>query len=438
MGLPVVRTGNVALDRFLEQVREYIETSKGTANPQSKDRVLRVSDLASVVALAAAGAQNLPKKYTQSELEQFASDLKNTRVFQSLMGEGSALDGVVDGLPRQTLADVRAARGTGVAAVVSEAIVSATETQVIAAQVSTVSASLTGLEGDVAAVETAYLAMASSVGGLEAQYTIKVRAGGAIAGIGLAASSSGEAGATSSVVISADKFAVVSAGSSGVAGAKVPFTINTGTGQINFTADVEIDGNLKVRGTGNFAHGSGFDGSLHASISGVNSSASSGMAGIYGYCQLGYGGFFRGGNSADNQMGVRAVGWYGVYGESGRTDGSGAGVYGQGNGATTPAIWAGGNGHFKWGSTNIAPPPGGTSNFLRSDGSWAAPTVTYADNAGYASSAGSATSASQLGGYSASDYLRYSSYAAGAPSGTAYTLYVVAGGLTFRIPAFYP
>lgn len=349
-GLPVVRTGNIALDRFLEAVREYIETSKGGGNPQSKDRVLRVSDIPALIQLV---EQAPAKPLTQSEVESLAQSIQNTRLFQSLTSDGSALAGVVDGYPREVLADVRATAGKSQAGVTTEAIVSATDTQALAAQVTTVTARLDDFSGT-ASIEEAYLALADRSTGLEAQYTLKVRAGGAIAGIGLAASSPNEGGASSSVIISADKFAVVPAGASGLTGSKIPFTINTGTDKINFTADVEIDGSLKVRSTA-LALIPGT--SNYAAIMGDNGSTAVGATGVYG-------------NSR-----------YGVYGHSSKTGGDGdmdhAGVLASNTGAAGNALWM--KGWLRWTNNStafdcrISPPISGGTDFLRQDGTWATP-----------------------------------------------------------------
>jgi hypothetical protein len=366
-GLPVVRTGNVALDRFLEAVREYIETSKGGGNPQSKDRVLRVSDLPAVIQLATAAVEKAPAKvFTQDEMEKFARDLGNTRVFKSLTSAGGALDGVIDGYPRETLADVRAAAGNSTAGVVTEAIVATTDTQAIAAQVTTVTARLDDFDGT-ATIEEAYLALADKTNGLEAQYTIKVRAGGAIAGIGLAATSSGEAGATSAVIISADKFAVVPAGATGLTGAKVPFSIDTGTGKINFTADVAIDGSLLVSGT------------VSADL------ITSGNLALTGGNLTTYGGLvYATGNagSGNGTIEAQTSGETGVKGWSTAVNGQGVLGYASASGGTGVHGWSLSGpglrctGGFRWGSYTWSAPSGTGTLYLRNDGSWATPTAT--------------------------------------------------------------
>lgn len=125
---------------------------------------------------------------------------------------------------------------------------------------------------------------------------------------------------------------------------------------------------------------------------------------------------------------------YGVYGEAA---GSGTGVYGKST--TGPAVHC--DGVFRWGGYSYAAPNGSTSEFLRRDGTWAAPSggggggvtsfngrtgavsltaadvtsalgSTYVQNSNYASSAGSAsssTSASYVSN-SAGAYMQTGSY----------------------------
>lgn len=246
-GLPVVRTGNVALDRFLEAVREYIETSKGGGNPQSKDRVLRVSDLPAVIQLATASIESAPmRQFSASEIERLASDIGNTRVFRSLTSAGSALDGVVDGYPREVLADIRSTGLSGASNVTSEAIVSTTDTQSLAAQLTTVTARLDDFDGT-ATIEEAYLALADKTTGLEAQYTMKVTAGGAVAGFGLAATSPVGGTPSSAFLVAADKFAIVSPSYAGGLTntpnfANVPFGVDASGVYINGAVRINAGG----------------------------------------------------------------------------------------------------------------------------------------------------------------------------------------------------
>lgn len=246
MGLPVVRTGNTALDRFLEQVREYIESSRGGTGTAAQNRVLRVSDISSIVQLAAAGAAKSAKSFTQSEMEAFAAGLADTRLFQSLTGPGSALGGAVDGLPRTNITEVKSQKGATASGVAVNAIVATEDTRSVAALVTTVEARLDNFDG-AATIEEAYLALADATTGLEAQYTVKVTAGGAVAGFGLAATSPVGGTPSSAFIVAADKFAVVSPSYSGGLTnsptlANVPFGVDANGVYINGTVRINAGG----------------------------------------------------------------------------------------------------------------------------------------------------------------------------------------------------
>lgn len=107
--------------------------------------------------------------------------------------------------------------------------------------------------GTSAKIEERMSAVASRTDGLEAQYTLKLNAGGAVAGIGLAATSSTAGVGSSALILQADKIAFV--GSSETVGtgpgeidptspgtARIPFGVDTVTGT------VFINGSLKVGG----------------------------------------------------------------------------------------------------------------------------------------------------------------------------------------------
>lgn len=108
-------------------------------------------------------------------------------------------------------------------------------------------------EGVTARIEERMSAVASRTNGLESQYTLKLNAGGAVAGIGLAATSSTAGVGSSALILQADKIAFV--GSSETVGTgpgeidptspgtnRIPFGVDTVTGT------VYINGSLKVGG----------------------------------------------------------------------------------------------------------------------------------------------------------------------------------------------
>ena len=244
MGLPVVRTGDVMLDRFLEQVREYIDSTKGA--PNAPNRVLRVADIGAIVELATAGAIKKTQNKTQSELDGLAAEIMNTRLFQTLTSSGPALAGRLGGLPVTNITEVKSQKGATNAGVSTNAIVAVSDDSATAALVTTVEARLDNFDG-VASIETAYLALANRSTGLEAQYTVKVTAGGAVAGFGLAATDPVGGTPSSAFIISADKFAIVSPGYVGGATntpsfANIPFGVDA-TG-------VYINGQVRINAGG--------------------------------------------------------------------------------------------------------------------------------------------------------------------------------------------
>lgn len=422
-GLPVVRTGDVALDRFLEAVREYIESSKGGGSAASQ-RVLRMSDLPSIVKLVTAAVETNTAPSTQQELESLAVSLSNTRVFKALTTPGSAVADVLEGYTRETLSDVRKVAVSSTAAATTEAVVSATQDQALAAQVTTVQASLTGVQGNLATVETAYLALANRATGLEAQYTIKVTAGGAIAGIGLAATQSNDGNTTSAVIIRADRFAIVNAGYSAGGTTSpptwaMPFTVDTVNNKIVMNSGVQINGNLlvdgtvganaigantltavsinttgSVRATGSYLEGSFSFQGANFKTGGVFQTTGSGV-GYFGNWLAGCIGYVPSGNeNAVGKFGL--VGLHNIAGSlaavsggsgvsggvAGVTDigsavygyasGNGSGLVGQGVGATSYSLQLLGTGRVLWGGLPISPPPNSSTVFLRGDGQWAA------------------------------------------------------------------
>lgn len=137
-----------------------------------------------------------------------------------------------------------------------------------AGQVTTITARIDDVDGAGATIEEAYLATADLVDGLEAQYTIKVTAGGAVAGIGLGATSSAAGNATSAIIIQADRFAVVGSSYSGgqtlTPGAgNLPFAIDTGTGNVYMSGNLLVGGTITSTavyiGTGNTPNGKKFE-----------------------------------------------------------------------------------------------------------------------------------------------------------------------------------
>jgi hypothetical protein len=73
-------------------------------------------------------------------------------------------------------------------------------------------------------VEQKFTAVASDVSGLEGQYTVKIDSNGAVAGFGLASSTTAAGGITSEFIVNADRFAIMRGGSN-TTPATVPFVV---------------------------------------------------------------------------------------------------------------------------------------------------------------------------------------------------------------------
>ncbi len=119
--------------------------------------------------------------------------------------------------------EVTAATAGNTAAVRQTLFAFADQNRATAGSVQQITARLDGFAGGAATVEEYAIAIADRATGLEAQKVIKVTAGGAMAGIGLAATSSAEGNAESVLLMLADKFAFVTSGD----------TIGTGPGEID-------------------------------------------------------------------------------------------------------------------------------------------------------------------------------------------------------------
>lgn len=120
----------------------------------------------------------------------------------------------------------------------------ADENRATAGRITQVEARVSTAEGDIAAVETSMTAVADRATGLEAQYTLKLNAGGAIAGIGLAATDPIDSEATSAIYLLANKFAFIQP--TEVVGTDVNATSPPAT-RIPF--GIDSDGTVYVSGT---------------------------------------------------------------------------------------------------------------------------------------------------------------------------------------------
>jgi hypothetical protein len=108
--------------------------------------------------------------------------------------------------------ELQASVATAAAGVRQVSAASASANRAVATSVTQVTARLDNFSGGApgtATVETKMTAIADRATGLEAKYTVKVTAGGAMAGFGLAASDNTAGSAVSAFIIQADKFAIV-------------------------------------------------------------------------------------------------------------------------------------------------------------------------------------------------------------------------------------
>lgn len=246
--------------------------------------------------------------------------------------------------------------------------------------------------GDFAQVKSESSATASKVAGYEARYTVKVTAGGAMAGIGLVATDNGAGNATSAIIMAADKFAIVAPNYSGgmttaPPAGSVPFGVEnlpSGGSRIYMNAGVRIRGGLDVTATygstewANEAeftfymtnsHGwaGSYSGMSPSKVAATGNSAGRLYAGHYGVAKgtsaisIGLLGEARGqgGNLNSGVVGV-ATGGSNSYG----------GVF-SGQSADLALI---GSGVFLWGNTVVPKPNGSATSFLNGLGQWVTPT----------------------------------------------------------------
>jgi hypothetical protein len=114
---------------------------------------------------------------------------------------------------------------TAQAAISTEATTRATNDTATASQITTLQSSV---GGNTASIST----QQSAVNGLNAQYTVKIDNNGAVAGFGLASTTTGSGNITSEFIVNADRFAIMRGGSDSTA-AVVPFAVQASEQTIN-------------------------------------------------------------------------------------------------------------------------------------------------------------------------------------------------------------
>lgn len=92
--------------------------------------------------------------------------------------------------------------------------------------------SITNLNTTVGGHTTSISTQASSINGLSAQYTVKIDNNGAVAGYGLASTTTGAGNIVSEFIVNADRFAIMRGGSN-TAAATVPFVVQSSSTTLN-------------------------------------------------------------------------------------------------------------------------------------------------------------------------------------------------------------
>lgn len=282
--LPSVRTGDQALDRWIQAVSERLEVREGArGNPYERAVTLReLEDMGLALTPkrtsqgGAAGTGGVLVRqpdgsYTTMTPGAFADSLRESRLFQSLTRK---LDDVArfDEVPAKvreiillelaeearrrgaeirrleeklqsdtqslayTVQEVTAAVDSAAAGVRDTTFAMAEANRAVAGKVEQVVARLDGVGG--VTIEESVLAVADRVAGLAGEYMVKVTAGGAVAGFGLAASEDPSGATESAFIVQADKFAVVSPGTT----PQVPFGVDA--------RGVYINGSLRINSGG--------------------------------------------------------------------------------------------------------------------------------------------------------------------------------------------
>lgn len=277
--LPSVATGNVSLDRLLQAVCERLEVREGSrGNPY--ERALLVRDvaalgfdpslLAGARGASQAGTAAQAPRFDGMSADAFSEAIRNSKIYQDLKRSlddparfGDLPDKVQALLTSvaqeatkrgadvrqlemalQTLGDSLAYRLTEVTAAVESAqagvrqisFASTTPDNATAGLINQIQARLDNVGG--VTLEQSLLATADRVDGLAGEYMVKINAGGAVAGIGLAASEDLNGLTNSAFIVQADKFAVTMPGLS----QSVPFGVDA--------SGVFINGALRINAGG--------------------------------------------------------------------------------------------------------------------------------------------------------------------------------------------
>lgn len=335
----------------------------------------------------------------------------------------------------QDVTTLRASVARAAAGVRTLRAVSASENRATALVTTQITARLDGFDGGAATVETVMSAIADRATGLEAQYTVKVTAGGAVAGFGIAATE--VTGTPSSAfIIQADKFAIVSSSYAGGLDNTPP------AANIMFGVDGDgtyVGGNLKVDGialiNGNTT-GTAYSISYNSAMV-VNTSGTS-INGITSFTDDASGGaligYSVGGGNAVYGVASGGTAAIGVHGVATGANSNFAGVGAEGNGGAL-AIHASGPSLFE-GSVQISTASTFTTNgqIISTVATGTAP-LTIASTTLVANL--HAANSDALGTYTIGNWPRITGSALSSPGAADAYVQVTNGTATFKLLAVY-
>jgi hypothetical protein len=248
--IPLVSTGNVALDRWVQAVTERLEVREGgRGNPY--ERVVLRRELTALgldstqwgtrvgSAIAGVMVQSPDGRFTRVPLDAFTDEIRKTKLYKDLtksISDVSRFDGIpqeVRALLLSSLADEAKARGADIqhlerkvqteteslayslkettaaingsmAGVRETVFAAATESNATAGKLTQLTAALDGTGS--ATAEESLTVIADRTAGLSSQYMLKLNAGKAVAAVGLMASEDPTGATESKFIVQADQF----------------------------------------------------------------------------------------------------------------------------------------------------------------------------------------------------------------------------------------
>jgi len=206
---------------------ETAETNSATSETNAAGSAASASTSATNAATAAGNAAT---SATAANTSAAASAASNTSAGQSATAASASQSAASTSAANASTSETNAASSETNAA--GSASAAASTVNGLTARLNNVNN--TGSGGAVT-VEQAYSVSASNAGDindLEGQYTVKIDNNGAVAGFGLASSTTAAGGITSEFIVNADRFAIMRGGSN-TATATVPFTVQATATTIN-------------------------------------------------------------------------------------------------------------------------------------------------------------------------------------------------------------